>query len=583
MDIGQVGAARRPAAFTCDNGLGVGTDPGIARSIRYACRVLDAPMALVRLVTTDGLRLAGLAGADAVLAQKAAFLCEEVLRSGRPLILPDLRQDARSAGHPLASASPGLRFYAGTPIRDPDGKLIGTLGVMGPQPRPAPSVDDLALLEDLALSVRGRLVQLDNATENAAMARRAELMERLLTVAAEAPDFVSALRAAGGALCQSIGGTFCHVWRLNPGSGHANLIAGTGFGAYQNPDFLTNLRSLELTAENSPVCRALVTGRQSVVEDVQAASCRFPAVKVAARHAVATLVATPFSVGEDLCAFSVGFTERPADLAAKAALLADATLALRPLLRRRIDEASVALFRRAVEASNDVVLITDAALEAPEGPRILFMNHGGERITGFTVPEVLGGTPRLFQGPGTAPEALAAIRAALEQRRPVRQELLNYRKDGSAYTVELDIAPVMDEAGNCTHFVSVQPDITRRQAAERQRIEAAQELETLIAVMPGAVTRFRLGAAGRWLPCYASASIAALAGLTPADFLAGRLADRIGEAGWAALDQALERTRAVGHGTLEITCRPADGRPRLILGQLCAHVLEDGTPEIIMS
>jgi PAS domain S-box-containing protein len=583
MDTGHMGAAPLPAAITRGVGPGAGADPGIARSLRYACRLLDAPAGLVRLLAGDGLTLAGAVGAFGWPAEDAGFLCEEVRRSGRPLVLPDLRRDPRFAGHSLVKASQGLRFYAGMPILDPDGSLRGTLCVMDKAPRAALPAADIALLEDLALSVRGRLEQLRNAETNAEMSRRAELMERLLTVTAEAPDFIGALRAAGGALCQSIGGTYCHVWRLDAATGRANLIAGTGFGAFQNLEFLNRLRSLQLTAENSPVCRALVTGRQSVVLDVRAEMLRSPAVALAAGQAVETLVATPFSVGEDRCAFSVGFNERPADWAAKAALLNDATLALRPLLRRRIDEASVALFRRAVEASNDVVLITDAVLDAPEGPRILYMNRVGEHETGFAVAEVLGHTPRLFQGPGTSEEALAAIRTALKEKRPVRQELVNYRKDGTPFTAELNIAPVIDEAGACTHYVSVQRDVSERKAAERQRVEAAQELEALIRAMPGAVTRFRRDARARWVPCYASPSIEPLIGLAPAMLLAEGLPGCLGEADLAALDQALDEARDLGQGSLEFSCLHPDGRSRLILGQLRAHAPEQGGVEIIMS
>ncbi|MGG5887097.1 ATP-binding protein [Falsiroseomonas sp. HC035] len=580
MDTGQMEVARLPAELTRGTGPGAGADPGVSRALRYACRLFGTSAAAVRLVGQDGLDLAGVVGA-VDWTEAVAKLCDQVRRQGRSLVIPDLRQAARFADHPVVTASPGLRFYAGTPILDPCGTPLGTLCVMDHTPRPVPSAADLAMLEDLALSVQGRLEQLDNAVRIDAMARRAALMERLLTLAAEAPDFIGALRAAGGALCQSIGGTFCHVWRLNAATGQADLIDGTGFGAFQNPEFLSRLRRLTLTPENSPVCRALVTGRQSVVPDLEAEGARFPAVALAARYAVATLVATPFSVGEDRCAFSVGFAERPVDLAAKAALLSDATLALRPLLRRRIDEASVALFRRAVEASNDVVLITDAVLDAPDGPRILYMNQIGERETGYEVAEVIGRTPRIFQGTGTAQAALASIRAALEARRPVRQELLNYRRDGTPMTVELDIAPVMDEAGHCTHYVSVQRDISARKAAERQRLEAAQELETLIRAMPGAVIRFRRDAAGAWMPSYASPSVQALIGLAPADLLAGRLPDCVSEADLAALHQALDLAGVEGEGSVEFGCGQPDGPRRLILGQLRAT--GTGAGEIIMS
>src|SRR5207244_2392297 len=45
-------------------------------------------------------------------------------------------------------------------------------------------------------------------------------------------------------------------------------------------------------------------------------------------------------------------------------------------------------------------------------------------------------------------------------------ELLNYRKDGSAFWNALAIAPVRDDAGQLTHFVGVQADVTERKTSD---------------------------------------------------------------------------------------------------------------------
>src|SRR5205807_1973829 len=60
----------------------------------------------------------------------------------------------------------------------------------------------------------------------------------------------------------------------------------------------------------------------------------------------------------------------------------------------------------------------------------------------------------------------ARCRHAAEDRRPVTVELLHYRQDGSAFWVENSINPVTDEAGVCTHLVSIQRDVTERKLAE---------------------------------------------------------------------------------------------------------------------
>ncbi len=145
---------------------------------------------------------------------------------------------------------------------------------------------------------------------------------------------------------------------------------------------------------------------------------------------------------------------------------------------RRESEARLRLLQTAIDRINDVVLITEAEpIDAP-GPRIVYVNDAFERTTGYTADEVIGRSPRLLQGPESDREPLDRIRAALESRAPIRVELLNYRKSGKPFQVEIDIVPVNDSEGSTTHFVAVQRDITERRAMEQQ-LHQSQRLEAI--------------------------------------------------------------------------------------------------------
>ena len=101
------------------------------------------------------------------------------------------------------------------------------------------------------------------------------------------------------------------------------------------------------------------------------------------------------------------------------------------------------LLSRIAEHTDDVILITEAEPVGLPGPRILYVNAAFTRMTGYTPEEAIGQTPRMLQGPKTSPEACRQIRAALDAWQPIRIELLNYRKDGSEFWVELHIKPVV--------------------------------------------------------------------------------------------------------------------------------------------
>ena len=53
-------------------------------------------------------------------------------------------------------------------------------------------------------------------------------------------------------------------------------------------------------------------------------------------------------------------------------------------------------------------------------------------------------------------------------------QTVNYRKDGSQFVMEWSITPLRDRAGEITHFVGVQRDVTARIEAERRVAQAQQ-------------------------------------------------------------------------------------------------------------
>ncbi len=120
---------------------------------------------------------------------------------------------------------------------------------------------------------------------------------------------------------------------------------------------------------------------------------------------------------------------------------------------------------------NEGILITETEPLDEPGPRIVYVNEAFTRISGYHPQEVLGFSPRFMQGPKTERAVLETMRVALERFEPVVVEMINYRKDGSEYWVELSLVPLMDETGCYTHWVSVQRDITEHKRAEEDRAQ----------------------------------------------------------------------------------------------------------------
>lgn len=238
----------------------------------------------------------------------------------------------------------------------------------------------------------------------------------------------------------------------------------------------------------------------------------------------------------------------------------------------------LALLESVLAHANDAVLITEAEPVDQPGPRIVYANAAFTRTTGYAAEEVLGGTPRILQGPRTDRRALDKIRRALKRWKSVVVEVVNYRKDGSEFWVELSIAPVADETGWYTHWISIQRDITeRKQFAEHLDRERAQVLELAARNAPLSQVLARL--AGTLERQFAGRRAAlVLPGEPPEVYTARGDADQ-GRDGWTQLLAAPESGEAGDGGGLSSAWQhPVTGAGGRTLGTLLLRGRGPGAP-----
>ncbi len=119
------------------------------RITRLAKSVLDTPIVVVSLVDANRQWFKSKQGLDASETPRDVAFCDHTIRRSEPMVIRDARLDERFADNPLVVGEPGIRFYAGVPLRTKDGHNIGTLCAIDLQPRTISS-QHLTVLEDLA-------------------------------------------------------------------------------------------------------------------------------------------------------------------------------------------------------------------------------------------------------------------------------------------------------------------------------------------------------------------------------------------------------------------------------------------------
>jgi PAS domain S-box-containing protein len=156
---------------------------------------------------------------------------------------------------------------------------------------------------------------------------------------------------------------------------------------------------------------------------------------------------------------------------------------LRDLTQRKKTDERLRLLESVVVNSNDAIVITEAkSINIPNGPKIIYVNEAFCNMTGYCFQEVIGKSPRILQGKNTDCSALKKIRTALEKWQSVNVELINYRKDGTEYWVEINIVPIADKTGWFTHWVAIERDITERKFAEQELRESEASIRNLYEV-----------------------------------------------------------------------------------------------------
>jgi GAF domain-containing protein len=149
------GDLERVRALHASGLLGEHLRPRFAAVAQRAADIFDVPLALVSMIDAEEQHLCAAGGTLATAVRAAGerlprpqAVCAHVVASAESLVIEDVARDPRFAERPLL-AEHGLRFYAGVPLRDGEGAVLGSLALMDSAPR-AFSERELRLLETMA-------------------------------------------------------------------------------------------------------------------------------------------------------------------------------------------------------------------------------------------------------------------------------------------------------------------------------------------------------------------------------------------------------------------------------------------------
>jgi PAS domain S-box-containing protein len=140
--------------------------------------------------------------------------------------------------------------------------------------------------------------------------------------------------------------------------------------------------------------------------------------------------------------------------------------------RKRVEESLIRL-NKAVEASGEVIFMTD------RNGIFSFVNTSFTTLYGYEKTEVVGKTtPRILKSGRQLPDHYTEFWQALTNKQTTKADLINRTKDGRLLTIEATANPILDTKGSIIGFLAIQRDVTQQRTLEEQ-IRQSQKMESL--------------------------------------------------------------------------------------------------------
>ncbi len=144
-----VNEAERLAALRALRILDTQREERFDRITRLAARIFRVPYVTTSLLDEHRQWFKSAIGLEVEETAREVAFCAHAIAQGTPLVVRDATQDPRFSDNPMVTQEPGIRFYAGRPLRSRSGHCVGCFCLGDHQPRDF-TADDLEILNELA-------------------------------------------------------------------------------------------------------------------------------------------------------------------------------------------------------------------------------------------------------------------------------------------------------------------------------------------------------------------------------------------------------------------------------------------------
>ncbi len=244
-----------------------------------------------------------------------------------------------------------------------------------------------------------------------------------------------------------------------------------------------------------------------------------------------------------------------------------ATIA-RDVTQRKREEEQTRLQTAALEAAANAIVIAD------RHGCINWVNPAFTLLTGYSAQEAIGRNPRILKS-GTHPASYYQdLWKTILSGNVWKGEMTNRRKDGTLYTEELTITPVLDADNRVSHFVAIKQDVSERKRTEENLRVSEERYRELFENAGDLVYTFTLDMHITSLNRLAEKTI----GFSREEAIRMNVSELVDPEHWKKIEASIQPLIAGGPPTkFEMEIKAKDGR-RVTLELNPRLIYEDGKP-----
>lgn len=178
---------------------------------------------------------------------------------------------------------------------------------------------------------------------------------------------------------------------------------------------------------------------------------------------------TPGEIVRDVESGSRTYLLRTAPILSRRQRVIARVLLLTDVTAEKRAQATMLLQSTALAAAQNGIVITDR-----QGT-IQWANPAFSALTGYSVDEAISQNPKVLKSGKHDADFYQEMWSTILSGQMWRGEIVNRRKNGSLYSEEMTITPLVQQDGSITHFIAIKQDITVRKEAEAALRQAHDE------------------------------------------------------------------------------------------------------------